>query len=251
MEVDREENEDNENGQEALAQLIRLQELHLHLAGLRSRIAAAPAQMAELDRRQEERKRRVAQAEQSLEQSARDRRRLEGEVDSLRAKLSHLKGQLMEVKTNEAYQAMLKEIAYVETQIRAKEDEILDHMALSEELEGTLRSEQADLVSHTRQLEQEKLQLEVSLVEAEQEVARLEAELHSLQAQIAPNYLERFRRIAAARGGIALATISNGSCEACHVRLRPQLIAEVRANRDIILCENCNRILYYAPAPTA
>ncbi len=246
-----EENGNPENGQEALAKLIQLQELHLQLARLRSKIAATPGQIAELTRRQEERKGRVTEAERSLEQSARDRRRLEGEVDSLRAKLSHLKGQLMEVKTNEAYHAMLKEIAYVEGQIRAKEDEILDHMALSEELEQTLKAEQADLASHSRQLDQEKTQLEASLAEAEREVVRIEAELQSLEAEIAPTYLQRFRRIAAARGGIALATISNGSCEACHVRLRPQLIAEVRANRDIILCENCNRILYYAPAPTA
>jgi predicted nucleic acid-binding Zn-ribbon protein len=75
--------------------------------------------------------------------------------------------------------------------------------------------------------------------------------VRELESVIEHGLLERFKRIAAARGGVALTTISNGSCEACHVRLRPQLIAEVRTHRDIILCENCSRILYYVPPPPA
>lgn len=240
-----------ETTQQSLDKLIRLQDLQNRLAQLRGRIGAAPGQIEHLSQRQEDEKSRVAAAEQSLEQSARERRRLEGEVDSQRAKLSHLKGQLMEVKTNEAYHAMLKEIAYAEGQIRAKEDEILEHMVYCEELERALKDEHAAFLERCRQLEADKVQLAAFLREAELETARLEVELREIESVIEPGYLERFRRISAARGGVALATISNGSCEACHVRLRPQLIAEVKSHREIIQCENCNRILYYVPVPAA
>jgi uncharacterized protein len=157
----------------------------------------------------------------------------------------------MEVKTNEVYHAMLKEIAFAEEQIRAKEDEILEHMVFSEELERKLKAEHSAFEERCRELEQNKLQLDSFLEEAQLEQERLETAISELESAIDRSHLERFRRIAAARGGVALTTISNGSCGACHVRLRPQLIAEVRTHRDIILCENCSRILYYVATPAA
>ena len=33
--------------------------------------------------------------------------------------------------------------------------------------------------------------------------------------------------------------------------LRPQVMTEIRRGEEIILCDNCNRILYYVPAERA
>ncbi|MCA1557572.1 MAG: C4-type zinc ribbon domain-containing protein, partial [Acidobacteria bacterium] len=53
------------------------------------------------------------------------------------------------------------------------------------------------------------------------------------------------------RDGVALAEARNNSCSACFMALRPQVMAEVRRGEEIIICENCNRILYYVPADAA
>ena len=74
----------------------------------------------------------------------------------------------------------------------------------------------------------------------------LEEELRGLESQLPRDYLDRYHRIAGARGGVAVAAVSNQSCEACHVRIRPQVLAEIRTGREIIICENCSRILYYS-----
>ncbi len=47
-----------------------------------------------------------------LDKSQKERRRLEGELETLQGKGSKYQDQLMEVKSNEAYRAMLKEIAH-------------------------------------------------------------------------------------------------------------------------------------------
>jgi hypothetical protein len=48
------------------------------------------------------------------------------------------------------------------------------------------------------------------------------------------------------RDGIAVAEARNGACMACFMSLRPQAMAEVRRGQEVITCDNCNRILYYA-----
>src|SRR6185369_18032334 len=50
------------------------------------------------------------------------------------------------------------------------------------------------------------------------------------------------------RDGVAVAEARNRSCTACFMSLRPQVMAEIRRGEDIITCDNCGRILYYAPA---
>jgi uncharacterized protein len=44
---------------------------------------------------------------------------------------------------------------------------------------------------------------------------------------------------------VALAEARNGSCSACFIALRPQVMSEVRRGEEIVTCDNCNRILYY------
>jgi len=50
------------------------------------------------------------------------------------------------------------------------------------------------------------------------------------------------------RDGVAVAQARNGACMACFMSLRPQAMAQVRRGEEIVTCDNCNRILYYAPS---
>jgi predicted nucleic acid-binding Zn-ribbon protein len=50
---------------------------------------------------------------------------------------------------------------------------------------------------------------------------------------------------------VALAEARNGSCSACFIALRPQVMAQVRRGEEIVTCDNCNRILFYQPVAKA
>jgi predicted nucleic acid-binding Zn-ribbon protein len=61
-----------------------------------------------------------------------------------------------------------------------------------------------------------------------------------------------YKRISARiRDGVAMAEARNGACTACYMALRPQVMADVRRGNEVITCDNCNRILYYAPENAA
>lgn len=230
---------------ELLRQLVHLQEYHSRISELQGKVEHAPAQIAELDAVLEGETSEVSSAQQRIEDATKERKALEHEVEALRGKLAHYKDQLMSVKTNSAYQAMLHEIGFVENQIAEKEDRILERMLETDELESNLSSAKGNFEEKRRSIERQKKEIQDFVTNSERELEQLRTEMGQLENSLPAGFLERYRRIAAVRGGIALAAVSNSSCEACHVRLRPQLVAEIRTNREIIVCENCNRILYY------
>ena len=40
------------------------------------------------------------------------------------------------------------------------------------------------------------------------------------------------------------AEVKNELCSACHVRIRPQVYAELLRNEEIHVCDSCSRILF-------
>ncbi len=63
----------------------------------------------------------------------------------------------------------------------------------------------------------------------------------TLPAQLAAVYNRLVQR---SRDGIAVAEVVSGSCSACNMALRPQMLLEVKRMNDIVTCESCTRILY-------
>ena len=53
-----------------------------------------------------------------------------------------------------------------------------------------------------------------------------------MESRISADLLSRYRRIAEARKGIALAEAKDELCSACHVRIRPQMYANLHPYRQ-------------------
>ena len=105
-----------------LQHLIQLQDLDLAADRARRRIADMPAAQQALEARLAERHRRRRRRQGTHRRSQAARREIEKELAAVQGRLSKYKGQLMEVKTNKEYQAMQKEMATAEHEVRAHED---------------------------------------------------------------------------------------------------------------------------------
>jgi predicted nucleic acid-binding Zn-ribbon protein len=83
-------------------------------------------------------------------------------------------------------------------------------------------------------------------------VENARAERERLMNELPKATSAMYKRIASRiRDGVAMAEARNGACMACYMALRPQIMADVRRGEEVITCDNCNRILYYAPANSA
>ncbi len=227
-----------------LRNLIALQDLELKIAGLQKEAADIPNKVqnfdSELQRIRVQYQERVAH----VKELSNRRRTLEGEVDLLRAKLSRLKDQLMAVKTNKEYTAMLHEIQAAEDQIRREEDKILEAMEEMEGHEADLKGAEKEMLKRSAELQESIRNTHESAPLLESELAKLREEKKLMESQIGAELLSRYRRIAEARKGIALAEAKDELCSACHVRIRPQMYAELLRTENIHSCDSCSRILF-------
>jgi uncharacterized protein len=231
---------------------IELQQVDRRAAELDARIAALPAEIKALESQlsdflhaHEERKHRLAA-------NQRERKEMEGEIQAIQARISKHKDQLYQVKTNDQYKAMLKEIENEEGEIRKIEDRILEEMMEAEELQKRVTEAAARLEGEKARVAREVHALEAAKESAENERRGLLAHRQELGAALSAEVLELYERVRRGRNGLAVAQVRDGFCIGCHVMLRPQRYNDVRQNAAILTCESCQRILYYVePAEEA
>jgi predicted nucleic acid-binding Zn-ribbon protein len=231
-----------------LQHLIQLQDLDLAADRARRRVAELPAAQQALDARLADKTAQVTRIKERIAAGQAARREVEKELAVVQGRLSKYKGQLMEVKTNKEYQAMQKEMATAEHDVRAHEDTLLEHMEQAETLAAELKEAEAALKAEQALVARDHKVLEAESAEIEQELARLTAARTEVISTLSRDVLALFERVAHGRKGVAVAEARDGLCTLCHVRLRPQVFNEVRRNDALHQCDSCTRILYYVPS---
>ena len=232
-----------------LERLIRLQKLDTAADEARRVIAAMPERLGALQAQLERTRQDFDDAKAHLAASQEARRAIEKDLSVIQARLTRFKDQLMEVKTNREYQAMQKEIETAQHEVQAFEERILERMLEADELTAAIKAAEARVAETERSAaaERKALEQERGVLEAQlDETARARQEI---VGQLPGEALAIFEKVSRTRKGIAVAQARDGLCVVCHVRLRPQVLVEVRRNDRVIQCESCQRILYYV-APT-
>jgi predicted nucleic acid-binding Zn-ribbon protein len=234
-----------------LERLIRLQRAETELRRVEADLAEAPRQRAELDAALAAGRARLDAARQELSGGQKARRHHEADLQDLEAKRSRLKGQLMDVKTNKEYTAMLHEIEAVERDIRAREDQVLAEMERGESLAVEVKREEDAYKQAEERHRADVRALDERARVMDEQARRLTGERDAIASTVPPGALDLFHRVARSRGGVAVAQAQEGMCQVCHVKLRLQFYADLKRNEEIVQCPACNRILYYeAPPPT-
>lgn len=226
---------------------VRLQEMDNRIRDLQQEIAALPKHIAAIEKTLESHMRKLEGDQAALAANQRDRKRLEGDIQTQEQKRSKLKDQMMEAKNNEQYRAFQKAIEYCQNEIRKAEDRILDLMSESEPLEQNVRAAEAALRVEKRRVEEEKRAAKERTAADQEELAKLNAEREALVATMSAAVVAAYERIRSKRHGMAVAEAADGRCLACHIALRPQFFQELRSGDVVMYCESCGRMLYYNP----
>ena len=65
-----------------------------------------------------------------------------------------------------------------------------------------------------------------------------------LVATLDPAGVQHYEKLRNAKGGLAVAKVSRGLCQACRMALPTQQQQSVRNGRQTVLCSTCGRILF-------
>lgn len=238
----------------SLEHLIQLQQLETDVSERARRLADLPAKIT------------AAEAAVAAARAARDaaaalaaenlaaRRAADRELAVQQGRLTKFKDQLMEVKTNKEYTAMQHEIATAEAGVQTFEDQILGFLIQADELAASVKAAETALADQEHAAAAVRGEVDADRVRLEAELSGLAETRRGLEAKMRPEHVRLFSDTAAKRRGIAVSAVHDGHCQACQVRLRPQLLMEIRRGDTVVQCESCARILYVpppAPAPAA
>jgi len=231
-----------------LKSLIELQAVDFRLIGIRERLARFPKQLAEVEARVTTARQKVATAKESLLTGQKERKTYEMDVEQWKERAKKYRNQSGEVKTNEAYRALLHEIENAEREVASAEDRLLERMVSGEEYDRQVKAAEASVKEIEAAANKDRQAIQAEYNAAQKELSAAEAARAAAMAAVPEDLVDHYERIAKRHGGIALAEIRGEGCGQCGVHIRPHVIQLLRRdnNEEFFHCETCTRILYYA-----
>jgi uncharacterized protein len=204
-----------------------------------------PSQRAKLKSESELEKVRLNELEKSLKDIQLKQKEKEMELMQKEMQIKKLDGQLSQVKTNKEYAALQQEIASLKADNSLLEEGIIHIMDEVDAVKEEVRKEKEKFVSVTKSFQDRDNEMAGQEKTLQGRLLDLKKQREESVAQLPPELRELYNRIALKKQGLALAVVSGEVCAACQMKLRPQLINEIRLGEQIIVCENCSRILYF------
>lgn len=229
-----------------LNQLIELQELDLEIQRISDRLSRIPE---ERDRTENEFKQHAAEfldLKSKHERTLEDRKLLEAELATTQQNHEKFERDKTRVQNEKEYTAVLREIDTARKHISALETDIIKRMEEIEAFDAELAVKAPDVERLRADVDLSQAALQKEQEEADHLLLEFGERRKSLAGQMPRHLFSTYERMSRLGRGQALAEVrSNGICAACRVRVRPKIFSDVRKGDQLIICENCGRILYY------
>lgn len=187
----------------------------------------------------------LAALQVEIEQTERQRRALERELDNDQAQLVKTQSRLHGVKTNKEYSAVLTEIEMRKQKIATIEDRVLELMESAEQRHRTLREYEQRVQDATQELEKQEDRIAQARRVLAQRIATNDAERQQIRVQLKADLYAVYEKLSRQRDGLAVVHIYDGTCGGCHLTIRPQLVSEIRRQETLVTCPHCQRMLLW------
>ena len=227
--------------------LLELQLLDSHIDLLRNRMpklpevvaaAAANAEVADWERRRDALQATMAALEAKIAAT-------EGESAAISKKRARLEQQLKTVIAPREAEALMHEIALMNTQRSALDDDELEAMDALAAAEASL-AEHAERESLVRDAAGAAGQTAgVARSASEDDIATTTERRDDLRGQLDASMLSRYDSMRAAHNGVAIAKLNGLRCEGCHLDLSRGEVDDMKRLPvdELVECPNCGRLL--------
>jgi len=220
--------------------LLRLQDADKEIRRLQDEIAELPKRVAAIEHK-------LADTKLQLEKAQASVKAYETAITDLRGKISKYRDQSLDVKTNDQYKALLHEIQFAEKEIAATEDKILELMVNADARDKEVKAAQSELKAEAAEIETEKTEARERTAADEKQLTEWRAKRDQMRAGVSEDLLRHYERVSKFRGS-GISEVRDHKCMACQVMLRPQIYNDVRTGQQTVVCDSCQRILYFNPA---
>ena len=232
-----------------LEHLIALQNADMGIRKLQAELESIPQRRAEIENEFDQRAFEFKTLEQQRDAARTTRAALDKEMAEQKARAEKAERDLMSSTNSKAYEAAIREVDAAKKHINELETKILEQMEAAEKAEASIAEHEPQIARLRAEHEERLKAFEEQTRQQTAEIERRRTERERIFAGLPPVAMSVYKRISTRiRDGVAVAEARNNSCTACSIKIRPHMMAEIRRGEEIILCDNCSRILYYDPA---
>jgi len=230
---------------EDLELLMKMQSIDYDLGELERSKEYIPDMMENLKKELEESEKVFRETETALEEARIIQKNLELEIATLQENLKKLQGQMMAIKTNKEYDALVAQIDAVKESINEKETLLLETIekidTLSSNIDDFKKKAEEVKGQNSKQLEilKEKMDSVGTKIQDKQN------ERKDVAVQVPKRAMSIYERVRKVRGGMVVVPVRKRACGACYKALPPHRIQELKRGDQMISCDNCGRLLIW------
>lgn len=226
-----------------LRQLYTLQLIDNNLDELQDLKGNLPHQVRSLEEKQSELQTRLKEQETIMRAAFSERDTADGDILSLRERLTKYKAQQFEVRNNKEYDALTREMDHAQETILRLEKAMEDSETRATQARTEIEVVRGQIETLLVELEERRAELAEVSKETEAEERKFEHERQKALVRIPKADLAVYERIRKAKKGKAVVPVKRGACGGCFNRVPPQKLLELRQHKTIYTCERCGRIL--------
>ncbi len=236
-----------------IERLLIIQDRDRKIVQLTRETEDIPAHTREIESRLNAQRESMKASHDEVKKNAMAIKQVEVEIDTCKQRIAKLRTQQFQIKSNDEYRALEREIGGVQKEIRDLEDQELALMEQAESLRDMITEREKDLKQEEVRANQDEDVLKKRLSNIQAEIHDLQEDRAALAADIDPAWLSRYERIFKRTGDYALVRVEKASsgdyaaCGGCHMKLPPHLMHEAKKGQAMTQCSFCSRILYWQP----
>jgi predicted nucleic acid-binding Zn-ribbon protein len=229
-----------------LEQLLILQEKDQHIRRLKLDLKRLPADQERAKAKLASDTEAVRAAKERVQLNEVAMKNLELQIQTRRDTIAKLKVQQFETRKNEEYAALGHEVVRYTSDVTKLEDEELALMEKAETLKAQLAECQQALAATQALVDEELAQIAERQKNVTGQLEEFGAVRQGLAGAIDPDLLERYERIFNHKGDAAVVELSGAICRGCNMKVTPACINAAKAERSLVTCPNCGRLVYFA-----
>ena len=174
------------------------------------------------------------------------KKNLELDIATRNESIARLRTQQYETRKNDEFAAMGREIERYQKEISDLEDQELNLMEQADLLKAQTTMEETQTSATKSSIAKQVEDLDGKQGILRGRLEELKKERDELASKVDEDLLDRFNRLFASKGDAAVVALEHDVCTGCHMKITTQTAVRVKGGKEIVSCEQCGRILYFA-----
>ena len=168
------------------------------------------------------------------------------EAESQRERSTRLDAQLYggDITNPRDLESLEQEANHARQSLEQQDSGLLELSMQAEESQERRDTLERELTEARAAWQDRQAELQIVLETCAKDRETVSSQRENLAATLEQSAVNRYEGLRRAKGGLGVAKVERGLCQACRMALPTQLQQRIRSGRQTVLCSSCGRILF-------